>query len=262
MSDTAPKIITLLTDFGTSDHYVAAIKGVILTTAPQAKIVDITHEVGSHNVLTGAYILANSVTWFPPGSVHLAVVDPGVGSDRRIIAGQWAGQLIVAPDNGLVSLVQQRTSADEVYEVTNRQFFLREISDTFHGRDIMAPVVAHLANGTPLSALGPAIGQPLTIHVPEPEVRDGGLVGQVIHVDHFGNLVTNITAEQFRDFAPAVVRLKDRAISSFGGAYADVPVGRPLVLIGSTNMLEISVNQGSARDELMVGVGEEVFLCK
>ena len=126
----------------------------------------------------------------------------------------------------------------------------------------MAPVVAHLTNGTPLSALGPAIDQPLTIHVPQPEVRDGRLVGQVIHVDRFGNLVTNITAEQFRDFAPAVVHLKDRAISSFGGAYADVPVGRPLALIGSTNMLEISVNQGSARDELMVGVGEEVFLCK
>ncbi len=257
-----PPIITLLTDFGTTDHYVAAMKGVILSISPQAKIVDITHEVQSQNIMTGAYLLANTVPWFPHGTIHLAIVDPGVGSGRRIIAGRWGDQVIVAPDNGLVSLVQQKTPADEVYEVSNRQYSLPEISDTFQGRDIMAPAAAHLACGTLPSALGPPIDQPLTIHVPQPEMKKGKLVGQVIHIDRFGNLVTNITTEQFRDFAPSTVQIKDRVIGSFVGTYADVAVGRPLAVIGSSNMLEISVNQGSARDELMANIGDEVTLVR
>ncbi len=257
-----PRIITLLTDFGTADHYVAAMKGVILSIAPQARLVDVSHEVESQNVLSGAYLLANSVPWFPAGTIHLAVVDPGVGSDRRIIAGRWGDQIIIAPDNGLVSMVQQDTPAAEIFELTDRQYFLPEVSDTFHGRDIMAPVAAHLARGTPLSALGAAIDHPLIIHVPPPEVIDNRLVGHVMHVDRFGNLVTNITADQFREFAPKTVHIKDRVIGSLAGTYADVPIGRLLAVVGSSNMLEISVNQGDARNEFAVGIGEEIFLAR
>ncbi len=257
-----PRIITLLTDFGTADHYVAAMKGVILSIAPQARLVDVSHEVESQNVLSGAYLLANSVPWFPAGTIHLAVVDPGVGSDRRIIAGRWGDQIVIAPDNGLVSLVQQDTPAAEIFELTDRQYFLPEVSDTFHGRDILAPVAAHLARGIALSALGAPIDHPLIIHVPQPEVRENRLVGQVMHVDRFGNLVTNITADQFREFAPKTVHIKDRVISSLVGTYSDVPIGRPLAAVGSSNMLEISVNQGNARIELAVGIGAEVFLAR
>ena len=257
-----PPIITLLTDFGTADHYVAAMKGVILSIAPQARLVDVGHEVESQNVLSGAYLLANSVLWYPAGTIHLVVVDPGVGSERRIIAGRWGDQIIIAPDNGLVSLVQQNTPAAETYELSDRQYFLPEVSDTFHGRDIMAPVAAHLACGTPLSALGAAIDHPLIIHMPQPEVIENRLVGQVMHVDRFGNLVTNIKADQFREFAPKTVHIKDHVISSLVVTYADVPVGRLLAVVGSSNMLEISVNQGSARTELAAGIGAEVFLAR
>ncbi len=257
-----PPIITLLTDFGTADHYVAAMKGVILSIAPQARLVDVSHEVESQNVLSGAYLLANSLPWYPAGTIHLAVVDPGVGSDRRIIAGRWGHQIIIAPDNGLVSLVQQNTPADEIYELTARQYFLPEVSNTFHGRDIMAPAAAHLACGTALPALGAAIDDPLIIHVPQPEVRENRLVGHVMHVDHFGNLVTNIKADQYREFAPKTVQIKDRVISSLVVTYADVPIGQPLAVVGSSNMLEISVNQGNARADLAVGIGEEVFLAR
>ena len=260
--DDFPPIITLLTDFGMADHYVSAMKGVILSIAPRVRLVDVSHEVESQNVLSGAYLLANSVPWYPAGTIHLAVVDPGVGSERRIIAGRWGDQIIIAPDNGLVSLVQQNTPAAEIYELSDRQYFLPEVSDTFHGRDIMAPVAAHLACGTALSALGAAIDHPLIIHVPQPEVIENRLVGQVMHVDRFGNLVTNIKADQFREFAPKTVHIKDRVISSLVVTYADVPIGRPLAVVGSSNMLEISVNRGNARAELAVGVGEEVFLAR
>ncbi len=257
-----PPIITLLTDFGTADHYVAAMKGVILSIAPQARLVDVCHEVESQNVLSGAYLLANSVPWFPAGTIHLAVVDPGVGSERRIIAGRWGDQIVIAPDNGLVSVVQQNTPAAEIFELTDRQYFLPEVSNTFHGRDVMAPVAAHLACGTALSALGAPIDHPLIIHVPQPEVIENRLVGQVTHVDRFGNLVTNIKADQFREFAPKTVHLKNHVISSLVVTYADVPVGRPLAVVGSSNMLEISVNQGNARTELAAGIGAEVFLAR
>ncbi len=255
-----PPIITLLTDFGAADHYVAVMKGVILSIAPRATLIDVTHQVEPRNILTAAYLLANTVSWFPDGTIHLVVVDPGVGSDRRIIAGRWHGQVIVAPDNGLVSLVHRVAPADEIHEVTNAQYFLGEISHTFHGRDIMAPVVAHLANGVPLSSLGPAIDEPHVVEVLQPEVRAGALIGQLIHIDRFGNLVSNITAAQFREFQPATVRIKDRVIEALVGTYADVPVGRPLAVIGSSNMLEISINQGSARDQFEVDIGEDVVL--
>ena len=255
-----PPIITLLTDFGTSDHYVAVMKGVILSIAPQAKLIDITHQVDSQNILSGAYLLANTIAWFPDGTIHLAVVDPGVGSDRRIIAGRWGKQVIVAPDNGLVSLLHRSARADEIHEVANSQYILGEISRTFHGRDIMAPAAAHLANGVPLSSLGPAIDQPCVLDVPQPQTRAGELIGQIIHIDRFGNLVSNITAAQFHEFQPATIQIKDRVIGSMVATYADVPTGRPLAVIGSFNMLEISINRGSARDDFQVETGQEVVL--
>lgn len=260
MSD-HPPIITLLTDFGTADQYVSAMKGVMLSIAPQARLIDISHEVEPQNILGGAYLLANSAPWFPAGTIHLAVVDPGVGSDRSIIAGRWGDQIVIAPDNGLVSFMQKDTPASEIFELTDRQYSLLDVSKTFHGRDVLAPAAAHVACGTALSALGARITQPQIIHLPQPELRENRLVGQVIHVDRFGNLVTNIKADEFREFAPATVHVKDHVISSLVRTYSDAPIGRPLAVVGSSNMLEISINQGNARDEISVAVGEEVTLC-
>ena len=149
-------LITLITDFGTRDYYVGAMKGVILQIDPQATIVDITHDIEPHNVVHGAFVLRQSLPWFPQRTVHVVVVDPGVGSDRRILAGKYDGQVVLAPDNGLISLVHRELPLEEIYAVQNTQYFRNPVSRTFHGRDILAPVAAYVATGLSLDKLGPA----------------------------------------------------------------------------------------------------------
>ena len=153
--DPASTVITLLTDFGTQDWYVAAVKGVILQIAPEATIVDVTHDLGPQDVVQAAFVLRQTLKWFPPGTIHLAVVDPGVGSNRRLLAGRYAGQYVVAPDNGLITMVHHELPVEAVHWIANRSYALRSVSATFHGRDIMAPAAAHLAAGVAVRQLGP-----------------------------------------------------------------------------------------------------------
>jgi len=244
-------IVTLITDFGTRDPYVGALKGVILQIAPQVNIVDISHEIEPQNVLHGAFVLRHVWTWYPPETIHLAVVDPGVGSDRRVIVGRYSGRFIIAPDNGLVTLVHRELTAEAMHTVENPRFFLPGPSRTFHGRDVMAPVAAHLANGVRLPEFGPATDRLELLPVEHVAVNTGHSVrGSVLHVDKFGTLVTNIRLEQVMAMSsarlPAEVVVNGTSIGPVRSTFSDVPVGEAIAFIGSCGLLEIAVNQGSA----------------
>ena len=243
--------MTLTTDFGTRDHYVGALKGVMLGIAPDIRIIDITHDIEPHNVLQAAFVLRQIWSFYPAGTIHLAVVDPGVGSDRRIILGQYAGQYVIAPDNGSITLVHREVLAEAMYVVENRHYFLSRVSATFHGRDIMAPVAAHLALGTKPSEFGRAIDRvellPVTYRA---ESTTEGLSGRVLYVDRFGTLVTNIWREQLGGAGVsgegAEVLVNDVSIGPICSTFFDVASGATVALIGSSELLEIAVNRGSA----------------
>ena len=242
-----------MTDFGTRDAYVAAMKGVILQAAPQANVVDVTHEIERHNILHGAFVLRHTVPWFPPGTVHVVVVDPGVGSPRRILVGRFAGQFVVAPDNGVISLLQRDVRAEEMRVVENRRLMLAQVSSTFHGRDIMAPVAAHLATGTSLHDVGPATDRAEVLQLPEAKLdAEYKLTGQLLYTDHFGNLITNIArsdlALTFKHRVDVEVRLDGTSVGPIRKAYQEVAPGEPLALIGSSDMVEIAVHGGSASE--------------
>lgn len=257
--------ITLITDFGTKDYYVGAMKGMILRTAPNARIVDITHDIAPHDVIHGAFVLRETLRWYPPGTVHAAVVDPGVGSDRRILAGRYGRQVVIAPDNGLITFVHRQAELKEIYSVENSHYFPGPVSRTFHGRDIIAPVAAHVARGIELSQLGPPAGQIEILRTPEPErLSPVGLRGSVLFVDHFGTLVTNISADDlgalFRARIPITVRVGEFAVGSVSATFADVGVDEPVAIVGSSRMLEIAVNRGRACDRFEAGAGTPVSL--
>lgn len=244
-------IITLITDYGMRDYYVGALKGVLLRIAPDTHVVDVTHEVESHNILHAAFVLRQIWPWYPPGTIHLAVVDPGVGSERRIILAQYAGRYVVAPDNGLVTLVHRDEAVEATYAVENRRYFLSEVSATFHGRDIMAPVAAHLANGVKPWEFGPVIDRLELLPVADrAEVTNQGIRGSVLYVDRFGTLVTNIRQEQLMETGgrnPASeVLVNGTPIGPVRSTFCEVAKGEPVALIGSCGLLEVAVNQGRA----------------
>jgi S-adenosylmethionine hydrolase len=246
-------VITLTTDYGTRDSYIGELKGVILSLASSVQMVDITHDIEPHNVLHGAFILRRIWPWYPRGTIHVAVVDPGVGSDRRIIIGQYAGQYLVAPDNGLVTLVHRETPAEAMYVVENRRYFMPQLSSTFHGRDIMAPVAAHLANGVSPKECGRATDHLEILPVAHrAESTADGLAGAVLYVDRFGTLVTNIDQEQVAGLGgsrrAAEVLVDGESIGPIRSAFCDVPEGSPVALIGSGGTLEVAINRGSAAE--------------
>jgi len=257
-------ILTLLSDFGLSDPYVAEMKGVILSIQPLAATVDITHQIPPGDVLAGAVALRQALPYFPEGTVHCAVVDPGVGTERRILAARYGGQTIVAPDNGLISFVDRDQPLSEIVVIRNDRYFLPgPTSATFHGRDIMAPVAAYIAGGLALAKLGPAPEKFKLLDLPEPRSEDGGvLVGQVIYVDRFGNLISNIPAplleESLGDRVAAVVSCAGREVGAIQATYDFGEPGQPLALINSMSLLEVAVNGGKACDVLGAGVGAEV----
>ena len=183
-------IVTLTTDYGMQDFYVAALKGVILEIAPEARIVDVTHDIEPHDVLRGAFVVRQAWPWFKEGTVHVAIIDPGVGSKRRVILGEYAGRYIVAPDNGLVTFIHRDFPRAALYAVQNTDFFLPVRSATFHGRDLMAPVAAHLAKGANAGDFGPAIDDPVLLPI-EPEGKFTGkeIRGRVLYVDRFGTMI-------------------------------------------------------------------------
>jgi len=261
-------VITLTTDFGLADSYVGAIKGVILSIAPDARLVDITHDVSPQNIHQAAYIVQTFYGYYPPGTIHMAIVDPGVGSERGAIALGTPSAIFVAPDNGVLtyvwrdSLARWGPEACQVIELAERRFWLPQISSTFHGRDIFAPVAAHLARGAPLQALGPRRPRLLEADLEQPAVgRTGGLVGRIIQVDHFGNCNTNITPQHLEQAGlreHLVVQIIDQRIAGLRRIFADVPVGALIALIGSSDRLELAVRNGSAAQTLGVGIGDSV----
>ncbi|HEX6938497.1 MAG TPA: SAM-dependent chlorinase/fluorinase [Longimicrobiales bacterium] len=250
--------ITLLTDFGTADGYVAAMKGVIAAIAPDAAIDDATHDIPPADIEAAALALARYWRLYPPGTVHVAVVDPGVGSDRRAIAARVDGRLFVAPDNGILSCVLGEAQAEAIVAIEARRFLRAEISPTFHGRDVFAPVAAHLARGAPLDALGPRVSAPVLLSLPRAERTGEGIRGRVIHVDRFGNLLTNIPGAWLE--AGARVAVDGVDVGGVHRTYADVAPGHTLALVGSSGMVEVSVRGGSAADALRATRGSPVTI--
>ncbi|OGG54118.1 MAG: hypothetical protein A3F84_09970 [Candidatus Handelsmanbacteria bacterium RIFCSPLOWO2_12_FULL_64_10] len=258
-------IITLTTDFGTRDAYVASMKGVLLTLCPSAALVDITHEVPPQDIQAGAYVLSQACRWFPPGAIHLAVVDPGVGGVRRAIAIRTERYTFIGPDNGLFSRACARERVLEVVQITNRRYALPEISRTFHGRDIFAPAAGHLAQGVPLSALGPPAPDWAQLPDLRPTISGNVMIGGVIHIDRFGNAVTNVTEPDFRTFVGSghfEITVHSLALTALSDSYDAVPPDAPLAIFGSGGELEISVNGGGAGSAFGIQRGDEVRVAK
>lgn len=258
-------IITLLTDFGSADHYVAAMKGVILQTAPKAVLVDITHTVAPQNLLQAAFILRQTFEYFPAGTIHVAVVDPGVGTARSVIAAKYSGQFVLAPDNGLISLIHADFPLEELRLVQNTSLFRRGVSATFHGRDLFAPVAGHLSKTGRLTEVGPPTNKLALLSLPIAAVApDGRIVGQIAYIDTFGNATTNITRQDLERAAKRRSNLTTKVgahdIGPLRATYGDVPSGAALVVIGSATMLEIAVNHGSAAQFLSLTIGQEVIV--
>jgi S-adenosylmethionine hydrolase len=253
-------IITLTTDFGLHGPYVAAVKGVLLDRAPGVQIVDVCHTIAPQNILEGGFVLANIVDAFPAGTVHLAVVDPGVGTDRRLMAVSVAGQWFVLPDNGLITGVIRSRPPDEARAITSPTIRREVVSSTFHGRDLLAPAAAHLAMGRPSEDLGPTLERFITLRNFEPTRDDRGLLGEVIFKDTFGNLITNIHDDRLGD-TPAAgweIEIAGERIAGIGRTYGERPPGQLMALIGSSGWLEVAVVNGDAARLLTAGAGTTV----
>lgn len=260
-------IITLLTDFGTRDEYVGLMKGVILSINPSVTIVDITHRIDSQDIVQAAYAIRSAYRYFPSGSVHLIVVDPGVGTGRSLLALEMGNQYFVAPDNGVLTLLFNEETISSLIKLTNSNYFLETVSRTFHGRDIIAPVGAHLTRGVKLHKMGDEISLSGAVRLEniQPRVSDAGeIAGIIVAIDHFGNLITNI---DFQVLAPNIlpgltqsarIRIGPHTIMGIGETYENGAPNSPLALIGSRGYLEVAVNKGSAAVVLNARKGDTV----
>jgi S-adenosyl-L-methionine hydrolase (adenosine-forming) len=255
------RIITLTTDFGLTDGFVGTMKGVILSINPNTTLVDITHDIAPQNIEQGAFLFANAAKYFPADAIHIVVVDPGVGSARRAIAAREGETLFVAPDNGILSSVLCPSSS--VVHLNQPAYWLPRVSNTFHGRDIFAPVAAHLSLGVPLEALGDPIDDWVRLSGCAAAFRAGDeIAGRVVHIDRFGNIVNNIGEEMLAgmDRARVVVRIGGRAVRGLKQTYADAARGELIVLISSSWQVEIAVRDGNAAQTLGTRVGDEVVV--
>lgn len=260
----AGRIITLTTDFGLTDAYVAAMKGVILSIMPEAQIVDVSHGVTPQHIREAGLLVDSVLPFFPDGTVHVVVVDPGVGTARLPVALQVPGAYLVGPDNGVlpastaslgaVDMSSGRLSADAVaVEIRNPEFMARTVSTTFHGRDIFAPTAAHILSGVPLSELGPRVERLQTLPLPAPTMEDTSIRGEIVHVDHFGNLITNIPGNVIP--ASLAVEIVDQEIRGLARTYQEQELA---ALVGSSGYLEIARRNGSAAELLGAGTGTPV----
>ena len=258
-----PAIITLLTDFGAADTYVGTMKGVILGINPGAVIVDLTHEVQPQNIEQAAFLLKTTYRYFPSGTVHLVVVDPGVGTKRRPIAVRGGRWTFAAPDNGVLSPVIRAEAGFQAFEIADPRFMLPETSRTFHGRDIFAPAAAHLSLGVPISELGPPVPNPILL---PPLAQPAGdiLTGHVIHIDRFGNCITDIEEERFRWWARGSITIEAEGKPVRGpvATYADAAPGEAVTLFGSAGHLEIAVGMGSAAARFGITLGCQVSVMR
>jgi S-adenosyl-L-methionine hydrolase (adenosine-forming) len=258
-----PPIITLTTDFGVGSAYVAAMKGVILSINPSVTLVDLTHAVEPQNIRQGALILAEACRWFPPETIHVAVVDPGVGTERAIVYAKIGNQQFVAPDNGLLSRLAQAAAPLTIRRISNPEVWLPEVSATFHGRDIMAPVAARLSLGLPPETLGPALDELVTLNWPEVRVAAGKITGTVQAIDSFGNLVTDITSTALVDVPrgeTTTVTCDEHETVGIWNTYGDQPEMTLMALVGSSGHLEIAIVGESAALMLGIRVGTPVVV--
>lgn len=253
-------VIALLTDFGADDPFVGIMKGVMVGRTPTATFIDLGHRIGAGDILQGALHLRSAVPYFPDGTTFLAVVDPGVGGARRPIAARTERGFFVGPDNGLLSLALAEATAVTVVHLTERRFHLPDVSRTFHGRDVFAPVAAYLAGGGDILALGGVIADYQVIELPVPVRQDGLITGVILDVDRFGNLGTNIPRTLLPEGVPLTVRVAGHTLDGVRGTYGDVPAGKLLAVIGSQDRLEIACRNGSAQDKLAVDRGQPVTI--
>jgi S-adenosylmethionine hydrolase len=258
-------IITLTTDFDLYDGYVGVMKGVIANINPLARVIDISNKIGPHDVFQAACVINNSYAYFPKGTIHIVVVDPGVGSSREIICLKTDNYMFLAPDNGVLSFIIEKEKTPSVREVTNKELFLKEISNTFHGRDIFAPVAAHLSKGQDFKGLGGDISKTNKIDLPKPiRSPNGEITAEIIYVDSFGNLVTNINREVIDNVKVGTDRLSitmgRRRINGICDSYTAVGDNEALAIFGSSGYLEISINRGNARDVLELEKGDKLVL--
>lgn len=257
------EVITLLSDFGTGSDYVAAMKGVILNIAPDVRLIDLSHEVPRHGVRAGAFLLRSVAPYFPRGTVHIAVVDPGVGTERKGLIVAAGGQYLVGPDNGLLFPAAERLGLEAVYEISSERYMLPNVSVTFHGRDVFAPIGAHLARGVPLEEIGRKIDRWVGLSFGRGRLKENRLVGKVIYIDSFGNVITDIPGEMALEVAEwgrelevivRAARVRVRLLQAYGLAGE----GELILLIGSHGNLELAVNRGSAAELLGPEPGDEL----
>ncbi len=254
--------ITLTTDFGIKDGNVGVMKGVIWSIAPGVQIADISHLITPQNIPEASLILLRSAPYFPPGTIHVVVVDPGVGTDRRPMAARLGSQYFVGPDNGILTMWLERAAAQNqatsFVHLNRPEYWLAEVSHVFHGRDIFAPVAAHLARGVPLDNLGAPFSDPVLLPLPQPLRTESGYTGQVIHIDHFGNISTNIRQEHLGQPRQLRVRLAGHEIEGMVRTFGERPPGELVALYGSTGNLIISMVNGNAAQRLGVQPGDSV----
>jgi S-adenosylmethionine hydrolase len=257
-----PGILTLTTDFGLRGSYVAEMKGVVLAQAPGTQLIDVTHSITPQSVVEGSFVLSGIVDAFPGGTVHLAVVDPGVGTDRRLIAARIAEHWFVLPDNGLLTAVARGRRVEEIREISDRSPRRTVVSSTFHGRDILAPAAAHLLLGRDPAELGPVRESFVVLENFEARRDDAGFVGEVIYRDSFGNLITNITAAQLGNALAErwVVEIAGQTVAGLSRTYGDNAADSLIALVGSQGWLEVAIVNGSAAEALGAGIGTVVAL--
>jgi len=254
-------IITLLTDFGTKEHYVASVKGVMLNINPHCTLIDITHQVSPQDIKEGAFTLANAYSFFPKGTIHLSVVDPGVGGSRRSILVVTQDYFFVGPDNGLFTLAAPREQVRQVVALTNKNFFLPSVRSTFHGRDLFAPVAAHLSLGVKPAAFGNKLDSWVELDFGKPRIKERELTGEILHIDVFGNLISNINEDEFFRFAKDhafIIKVGKRTIHGLKRGYWPGKGNEPIALFGSGGFLEISVREGNAQKVLGIKRGDPI----
>ena len=265
MRDARP-LITLLTDFGERDCFVASMKGVILSINSDARIHDLSHQVTSHQIQEAGYFLKSCYRYFPEGTIHVAVVDPGVGTESRARLISAAGSFFVGPDNGLFTEILEQEAGAKVWQINNQEYRLETSSSTFDGRDVFAPAAAWLSKGVPPTFFGPVVHDPIRRAVAMPIWHEDVLIGKVVSVDRFGNLISNITARQIDEFRgatrqPVEIHIGTYVISDLVGSYSQGNCQSLSALINSSGNLEIFLQEESAAQSLQVGVGEEVRVC-
>ena len=255
-------VLTLTTDFGVGDYEAGVLKGVIWQIAPDAKIAALSHAIAPHDITEAAILLWRAAPYFPDGTIHVVVVDPGVGTSRRGLAARLGTQYFVGPDNGLISMLlnntEERGEQTEFIHLDQSRYCLPEVTPIFHGRDVFAPVAAHLAGGVSLSALGTSINDPIRLETPRPARTSHGWSGQVIHIDHFGNLATNLHFIQFNQPKEVIVHIKGKQVTGLSSTFGERPPGTLIALIDSSGSLAISVVNGSAAQFLQACLGDNV----